>query len=103
VSGRWGGEEFVVLLSETDREAARTTAEHLRVAVAEATRNRDLYGALTCSLGAAVYPDDAADRDTLVALADQAMYTAKQRGRNQVCLAAAPRVSTDIGRQRSGE
>ena len=103
VSGRWGGEEFVVILSETDREAARTTAEHLRVAVAEATRNRDPYGALTCSLGVAVYPDDAADRDTLVALADQAMYTAKQRGRNQVCLAAAPRVSTDGGRQRSGE
>jgi len=95
VAGRWGGEEFVVILPETDREAARTTAEHLRAAVADVTRNQDQYGPLTCSLGAAVYPDDADDRDTLVALADHAMYTAKQHGRNQVCLATPLNLSTD--------
>jgi diguanylate cyclase (GGDEF)-like protein/PAS domain S-box-containing protein len=85
--GRWGGEEFVVLLPETDGPAAMKAAERVRSAVAQ-HRYTSVEGAyLTCSIGVAARPDDGSDRDTLLASADRAMYIAKQLGRNQVIAA----------------
>jgi len=81
--GRWGGEEFVALLPQTGGAEAEALAERLRAAVAtHAFTGAGLH--LTCSLGVATYPADAADRAGLVAAADAAMYAAKRLGRNQV-------------------
>jgi diguanylate cyclase (GGDEF)-like protein len=82
--GRWGGEEFLVLLPETGREDALLSAERLRAAVAGHCFPIGGGFHLTCSIGAATYPQDGADRNPLIDAADKAMYAAKHLGRNQV-------------------
>lgn len=81
--GRFGGEEFVVLLPETAHENARMVAE--RICAAIRAKPVEGIGVITASLGLATFPQDAQDRDKLQELADQALYLAKHRGRNQVC------------------
>jgi diguanylate cyclase (GGDEF)-like protein len=92
--GRFGGEEFVVLLLSTDGDDGRIAA----VAVAERIRKRvaelqveipDLPGPvvvdnLTVSIGGASFPVDGADLGQLIEVADTAMYAAKRAGRNTV-------------------
>ena len=87
--GRWGGEEFLAVLPETDLEGAVAMAERLRLAV-EAMRV-ELEGrplTATVSLGVADappgYDPEARDADRLVARADEALYRAKEAGRNRV-------------------
>jgi diguanylate cyclase (GGDEF)-like protein len=82
-AGRSGGEEFIVLLPDTDRAGAMRVAEHLR----QAMHSLNLPGvtrAVTASFGVASYPDDALDGETLMRLADRALYSAKQHGRDRV-------------------
>lgn len=81
--GRFGGEEFVVLLPETAHENARMVAN--RICAAIRAKPVEGIGVITASLGLATFPQDAQDRDKLQELADQALYLAKHRGRNQVC------------------
>jgi diguanylate cyclase (GGDEF)-like protein/putative nucleotidyltransferase with HDIG domain len=88
--GRYGGEEFVVLLPETDQEEALAVAERIRLAVA----TFPLAGTLveggiraTISIGVASYPRDGQTCAEVIEQADQAMYWAKRLGRNQVCSA----------------
>ncbi len=81
--GRFGGEEFVVLLPETDLKWARMVSERICAAIRE--KPVDGVGTITASLGVAVFPHDAQDKDKLFELADQALFLAKHRGRNQVC------------------
>ncbi|MDX1634336.1 MAG: diguanylate cyclase [Marinobacter sp.] len=87
--GRYGGEEFMVLLPEMEEEEARETAERLRALVADKplALDREQTLALTISIGVAVYPEHGRSRDELCDAADRAMYQAKSAGRNQVCLA----------------
>jgi len=81
--GRFGGEEFLVLLPDTDAEAAAEVAEALRAAVAaEPIRVEGLSLRVTASVGWAVYADEAAHQ--LVARADAGLYRAKAGGRNRV-------------------
>ena len=83
--GRLGGEEFVVVLPDTDETAARGTAERLRAAVEDiefALQHRRIE--LRVSVGLAVI-DDHDDFSELLRRADQAMYAAKRAGRNCVC------------------
>ncbi len=86
--GRFGGEEFVVLVPGTWSEDAATLGERLRRAVAESTitlgGNRSVR--LSISVGIAGLPEHALDADTLNERADNALYTAKRSGRNQVVL-----------------
>ncbi len=82
--GRWGGEEFVILLPETEGEGALMIAECLRTTVAAHTFAAGAGLHLTCSVGVAVYPTDGDTREQLIMAADQAMYAAKMLGRNQV-------------------
>ena len=93
--GRYGGEEFVIMLSNTNLQAAKQTAQRLRVAIAEELcflpPEEDMVEgnsiAFTASVGVAVYGEHGTTRETLIEAADRAMYHAKQTGRNQVCLA----------------
>jgi len=79
--GRWGGEEFVVLATGTDARGAEEMAERLRERVMGTPFEE--VGQVTVSIGiAACRPEDTSK--TLVARADQAMYQAKQSGRNCV-------------------
>jgi diguanylate cyclase (GGDEF)-like protein len=86
---RYGGEEIVILLPGTPEFEALHTAERLRRVIQQHRGFRDPHGAtreLTVSVGVAVYPDTARSADQLFAQADEAMYRAKQRGKNQVVL-----------------
>ncbi|MHB8869822.1 MAG: GGDEF domain-containing protein [Thermoleophilia bacterium] len=77
---RIGGEEFAVILPDTDKEGAYVLAERIRAAVATIT---DLeLPPVTVSLGIAVFPEDADTLKELVTRADDAMYAAKEAGRN---------------------
>ena len=90
IVGRWGGEEFVVLLPETESVGALRAAERIRAAVAKHRYESAQGSHLTCSIGVATHPEDGTDRDGLVASSDRAMYAAKQLGRNQVIAAGDP-------------
>jgi len=83
IAARFGGEEFVVLLVETGREAALAVAERIRERIHAA--GFSAHGTpLTVSIGIAAYPEDADRREALLDKADWAMYLAKRRGRDQV-------------------
>ena len=81
--GRYGGEEFLILLPDTGKQQARTVAEKVRAAV-EAIVLSNLELRVTASLGVATLPDDCGEADSLVRAADRALYAAKGRGRNRV-------------------
>jgi diguanylate cyclase (GGDEF)-like protein len=88
IVGRWGGEEFIVLLPEIDSDQALTAAERLRATVAQHRFSAVGEAHLTCSIGVASRPQDGIDRDSLLTAADQAMYVGKQLGRNQAIAAS---------------
>ena len=85
VMARFGGDEFIVLLPETNSKGAMEMAERIRRAV-ETSRFEVRTGdsKITVSIGVASYPDDGGDLDVILDRADKAMYRAKQRGRNLV-------------------
>lgn len=86
IVGRYGGEEFAILLSETDLNIAREVAERLRNTVENTPIHTEAGGLrLTISLGVAEYsPSTIQDLSTLIGRADQALYEAKRKGRNRV-------------------
>jgi len=85
--GRYGGEEFAIVLTETDKEQARFAAERFRKAVeSKEIKAYDENLKVTISIGIAVFPDDANDPQKLINKADQALYKAKESGRNRVCV-----------------
>jgi len=91
-AGRYGGEEFVVILPETDIEAAQRKVERLREQVAStpialATRREKIQ--MTISAGLASFPQDGEDAAELLASADERMFQAKREGRNRVVASAA--------------
>ena len=85
---RYGGEEFALVLGDTDGESALAVAERLRQAVeALSLEERGRPICLTVSLGVASFPELwAAAPGELLALADEALYEAKRRGRNRCLL-----------------
>jgi len=90
VIGRYGGEEFVVILSSADAHAAQTIAQRIR----ERVENLEIAGfgtpiRFTCSIGVAASDSLNCWGDDLVAKADAAVYVAKGAGRNQVYVAMA--------------
>ena len=86
VPARYGGDEFMVFLSETPSEGAMIVAERIRDSMAGAPV--DVGGgnlvACTVSIGIAGYPEDGNSIDAITARADRAMYQAKRQGRNRV-------------------
>ncbi len=85
VIGRYGGDEFVALLPETGLSAAGQVAERLRKNIAERTLDTKAGRiTVTVSLGIALLDDGHLTPESLLDQADQALYAAKQNGRNQV-------------------
>jgi diguanylate cyclase (GGDEF)-like protein len=88
--GRYGGEEFSIILAETDKEQARFIAERIRQAI----ENRiikvyDENLKVTISIGISVFPENADSVLTLIDKSDHALYRAKQTGRNRICIFGA--------------
>jgi diguanylate cyclase (GGDEF)-like protein len=83
-AGRMGGEEFALLLPETDEHGAYVIAERLRHAVRDAFAPDQV--ALTVSFGVAAYPNHGATGDQLLQAADQALYVAKELGRDRTAI-----------------
>jgi len=83
---RLGGEEFIAVLPDTDLAGAMALAESLRAAIAGHVDA--VYGSITVSLGVAVASGTAIEAAALLRSADEALYQAKESGRNRVCAAA---------------
>jgi diguanylate cyclase (GGDEF)-like protein len=88
LAARFGGEEFAVLLPDTDAEGARLVAERIRSSVAGGPVRLADGGdiAVTLSIGIAIGPQDGETPDRMLERADQALYSAKRAGRNRVFL-----------------
>ncbi len=85
---RYGGEEFVIILPQTSKLDARNFSEKVRRRVEAypfAGKETQPGGNLTISIGISTFPEDGTDRYSLIECADQALYYAKNNGRNQVC------------------
>jgi diguanylate cyclase (GGDEF)-like protein len=84
-----GGEEFAVLLPETQSDQALLVTERLRQAVAQThvPLGDEKSVDMTVSIGIATASPDDCDVDALIKRADQALYEAKRTGRDRVCLA----------------
>lgn len=87
---RFGGEEFVVVLPETEVQGAAAVSEGIRKAVeamAITHRHAPVPGVVTVSVGAAsLVPDRESSQDVLITAADQALYEAKRGGRNRIAI-----------------
>jgi diguanylate cyclase (GGDEF)-like protein len=86
-AARYGGEEFVVLLEETDSAGAVVMAERLRKLTSDLRFPELGSKGITVSIGISTFPTDTTKVDSLVELADAALYRAKNEGRNQCQLA----------------
>jgi diguanylate cyclase (GGDEF)-like protein len=94
VVARYGGEEFVIMLPETTLEAATKVAERIRSMVfANAMAIGESKLALTVSLGISEATAGSPSVEAILRHADQALYEAKQTGRNRVCVATRPAIS----------
>jgi len=83
--GRYGGEEFSLLLPDTDKEGAGFVAERICSSIArQKIEAYDEHTKVTVSIGVAAFPEDAAVTQHLIDKSDQALYRAKQKGRNRV-------------------
>ncbi len=83
--GRYGGEEFTIILPRTALEEARTLAERIRASVAAIDIGHDAVH-VTISIGVAAFPESAVDSDGVLGAADAALLMAKSHGRDRVCL-----------------
>jgi diguanylate cyclase (GGDEF)-like protein len=91
---RYGGDEFAIILPETGHEEALVFAKRLRADFETAHLGqfvKDENGVVTISVGVASHPDNGTDAETLIELADQALYRAKHAGRN--CIRSAKTAS----------
>ncbi len=97
IVARVGGEEFVVLLLDTELAQAAIAAEKVRVAMRGASfagPGEQLLGRVTVSIGVASWPRHGESADAVLAAADRALYAAKDGGRDQARLAPEPTTTT---------
>lgn len=90
ISGRYGGEEFTVVLPDIDLAEGRQVAERLRADIANELFGEHPGVGCTISLGLAEYHPQMASCDSWIKAADDALYKAKNLGRNQVCWYVPP-------------
>jgi diguanylate cyclase (GGDEF)-like protein len=79
---RWGGEEFLIFLPNTNSNQAKQLAKDLRAQIEKIDFNK--IGSVTMSIGVVSSTPDQIDLDKLITLADEALYSAKEKGRNTV-------------------
>jgi diguanylate cyclase (GGDEF)-like protein len=85
VAARYGGDEFVLLLPETNAQGARELSERIRRSVADKGMEvRGAHIATSVSMGVAAFPDHGTDLRSIMNKSDQAMYLSKKTGRNRV-------------------
>ena len=97
-AARYGGDEFVVLLPETDPTGAFVLAEKIRIGVQEMVVGLPPTGPQpSLSVGVVAFPDDGASADELMISADEAMYASKRAGKNRVTGVSVPRVLVESG------
>lgn len=85
VAGRYGGEEFGVILTETDLSGAICVAERIRENIMKTPVHLDgVTHTVTVSVGVALFHDDMERHENVIARADEALYESKQAGRNRV-------------------
>jgi diguanylate cyclase (GGDEF)-like protein len=87
---RYGGEEFLIVLTNSTVEGALRVAEALQSAVGELRAPTSDMKRVTASIGVAVFPDHGRELDDVVAAADHAMYQAKREGRDRIAVAGTP-------------
>ena len=88
IIGRFGGEEFCVILPGCEKKRADVVAKQLLQAIHQEKiilRRQETH--VSASIGVAEFPADAKDENTIILKADRALYNAKAKGRNRVCLA----------------
>lgn len=91
IVGRWGGEEFAVVLPGAGADQAALVAERIRTTLAESelrTGDGQKITSPTVSQGIATFPDPVQEGDRLVDIADKALYLAKSEGRDQIRVAS---------------
>jgi diguanylate cyclase (GGDEF)-like protein len=85
IIGRYGGEEFAVVLAGIGKEGAILAAERLRSSIEHSIfKAYDEKVSITISIGISSFPEDGVDEHTLIESADKALYRAKEKGRNRV-------------------
>jgi diguanylate cyclase (GGDEF)-like protein len=89
IACRYGGEEFLLLLPDAALETAHQRAEQVRQAVKQlhVPHQDGLVGPITLSLGVAAFPQHGSTTETLLQVADNALYRAKHEGRDRVFVA----------------
>ncbi len=93
VPSRYGGEEFFIILPNINAQGGVAAAERLRVAI-EQSEVEGLPEGITASLGVASFIEQTTNIDELFEMCDKAMYSSKQKGRNQVTLADTDNVTS---------
>ncbi len=87
IAGRYGGEEFMIILPNTNLDGAVTAAERLRNKISETKiliPESDRNISITMSFGVCSYPEETIeDKEDMIKIADEALYVSKQRGRNK--------------------
>jgi diguanylate cyclase (GGDEF)-like protein len=84
---RYGGEEFLIVLTNSTVEGAMRVAQALQAAIAELRAPTSEIERVTASIGVAVFPDHGLELDDVVSAADLAMYQAKRDGRDRIAIA----------------
>jgi diguanylate cyclase (GGDEF)-like protein len=86
---RYGGDEFVIILTGTGAEAGKSVAERIRRDIADKIFEVDGQTvSVTVSIGVAAYPQHGLTKEEVLKIADQAMYSSKNKSRNLVYLAS---------------
>jgi diguanylate cyclase (GGDEF)-like protein len=97
VCARYGGEEFVIILPETSIEDAMIVGEKIIRAIEKIKiHHGDHTLKITASIGAATFPDHAANKTELIRLADNALYLSKKMGKNRISQCTSDNPTTDI-------
>lgn len=85
-AGRWGGEEFCIIMPHTNSQEALLLVERIKKSINE--YNFELPWKITCSFGVATYDDFNLSKDTFIRYADTAMYRAKNEGKDRIYFGA---------------
>jgi diguanylate cyclase (GGDEF)-like protein len=81
---KYGGDEFALILPQTDLKGAESLGERILRAVYDFKFDEDRSGVLTCSMGVSIYPYHSKNLKELIRKADSALYSAKEEGKNTV-------------------